>query len=265
MHPLRIANVGSSFAAGPGLPPYSDRAAGRSARNAASLVAHELRASLHDVSVGGATMENLVSREQRVRGHTYAPQLHTLRERSRGALDLVMITVGGNDLGYIGHALLASLAYRLGRRRFLATLAERARPTATPVEASQRDCLTEKLVRVVDQVRSIAPGARIMLVGYLTIVPPDSEDGVGFDARDARWLRRTANILDDTFARAARQTGAEFVDMGAKSAEHGVGTTLPWIRDAPEGLRLRDIGAAFHPNTKGMQSIADAVVQQWQH
>lgn len=263
MSTLHLANAGSSFAAGPGLPPYSDRRAGRSLRNAASLAASELGAHLYDVSVGGATAENLVSKEQRVRGRLYPPQLSALMEQSQGALDLVTVTVGGNDVGYIGHAILASLAYRNRRNPVLSTLTRRARPSTEPVSGEQRDRLTIGLIDIIEGIRVAAPSARILLVGYLTLVPPGAEDGVGFHPEDAHWLRRTGDLLDDSFARAAAATGAEFVDMGERSAEHGAGSPRPWIRDAPHGLRLRDVGAAFHPNEEGTRAIADAVIDQW--
>ncbi|WP_041289427.1 hypothetical protein [Kribbella flavida] len=60
----RYVALGSSFAAGPGIAPEIDKAAGRSQRNYAHLVAERLELDLIDVTYSGATTAHLLSERQ---------------------------------------------------------------------------------------------------------------------------------------------------------------------------------------------------------
>ncbi len=97
---LRMVALGSSFAAGPGIEPVVDRAAGRSGRNYAHLVATRLGASLVDATVSGATTETVLRARQRVGLRTFPPQIELVTADA----DLVTVTAGGNDLGYLGES-----------------------------------------------------------------------------------------------------------------------------------------------------------------
>jgi hypothetical protein len=89
--------LGSSFAAGPGLEPVVDRAAMRSGRNYAHLVADRLGATLTDATVSGATTATILDEPHRVRRRVFPPQIESVH----GVTELVTVTVGGNDLGYL--------------------------------------------------------------------------------------------------------------------------------------------------------------------
>ncbi len=98
--------MGSSFAAGPGLPPRapgSPRRAGRSARNYAHLVASALGLDLHDVTYSGATTGDIL-------GPSAAGQPAQL-DAVTPATRLVTITAGGNDVGFVPRLTLASLPW----------------------------------------------------------------------------------------------------------------------------------------------------------
>ena len=56
--------LGSSFAAGPGVDPIVVPACGRSARNYPALVAERLGYDLVDVTSGGATVDDVLTRPQ---------------------------------------------------------------------------------------------------------------------------------------------------------------------------------------------------------
>jgi hypothetical protein len=62
---LRIASLGSSFAAGPEIPPQIEPlAAMRSGQNYPHLLAQRLNAELTDLSVSGATLLNITVEPQ---------------------------------------------------------------------------------------------------------------------------------------------------------------------------------------------------------
>ncbi|OZC95446.1 hypothetical protein CH275_27110 [Rhodococcus sp. 06-235-1A] len=105
--------LGSSFAAGPGIEPVVDDKAMRSGRNYAHLVAEDLGAALPDATVSGATTATILDKKQRVSTTRFAPQIDAVRTST----DLVTITAGGNDLGYLGALLGCAAANRVAHRR----------------------------------------------------------------------------------------------------------------------------------------------------
>ncbi|KAF3389558.1 hypothetical protein F1880_003458 [Penicillium rolfsii] len=101
---LRIASLGSSFAAGPGVPPQIEpRAARRSGQNYPHLLAQQLNAELADLTVSGATLLNITVDPQTApfSKETFPVQISNLPEDA----DIVTITAGGNDINYIGGML----------------------------------------------------------------------------------------------------------------------------------------------------------------
>ena len=84
----------------------------RSGRNYAHLVAVRLGASLVDATVSGATTATILDQPQRVTRRVFAPQIASVH----AATDLVTVTAGGNDLGYLGGVLLTALLGQLGRQ-----------------------------------------------------------------------------------------------------------------------------------------------------
>jgi lysophospholipase L1-like esterase len=104
----RYVAIGSSFAAGPGLPSRvrgSPRRAGRSTGNYAHLVARELGLNLDDVTFSGATTSDLLGPSA---SGTVA-QLDAVTPET----SLVTITAGGNDVGFVPRLTLASLPWPL--------------------------------------------------------------------------------------------------------------------------------------------------------
>lgn len=251
---MRLAALGSSFAAGPGIAPVVDRAAGRSGRNYAHLVAQGLGATLVDASVSGATTATMLTTPQRVGLRRFAPQVESVDPD----VDVVTITAGGNDLGYLGSVMGTALAHRLARRHLTRPVARRlrtrVRPPATDDDVTQ---VTAGLVRVVEEVARRAPRARVLLVGYLTIVGPT--DGM-FTAAEAAGFRTTAAQLDTAFGAAAAASVAEHVSVAALSADHGVDSAQPWVRGLDLGLPLSRLTSSFHPDAAGMRAVADAVL-----
>lgn len=100
-----IAALGSSYAAGPGIPPIEDVAAMRSGANYAHLLAQRLGARLTDLTVSGATTETILDAPQTAwNGLRIPPQIGGLPADA----ELVTLTAGGNDLGFIGAAMAAA-------------------------------------------------------------------------------------------------------------------------------------------------------------
>jgi lysophospholipase L1-like esterase len=239
--------LGSSFAAGPGIRPIEHRRAGRSARNYAHQVADALSLHLVDVTCSGATTANVLTERQR----RLPPQIDGVTADAK----LVTITVGGNDIGYIGGLVRGSVVNAvLDRLRFLPDRWRGSVRYEAPTD--QCDTLVESLVMLVRAVRSRAPGARILLVDYLTVLGPDAhrcrELPLGDDA--VRQVRTTADRLAAAFRTAAQRSGAHLVPASAASVDHGVGSADPWV----SGFHGKP---PYHPTLAGMTAVADLILR----
>ncbi len=252
---LKIVALGSSFAAGPRIEPVENRAAGRSARNYPHLVAEALGAQLTDATVSGATTETILRTPQRAFGTRFPPQIEAVDADT----DIVTVTAGGNDLGYLGGIMGTSLGRSLSRhvltRRFgRRLLAQDRRPTAEMIASA-----TSGLVEICAEVRRRSPEARVILVGYLPIFDPEPNPAVTarFSPDEIDVFREVAQQLADVYAEAARRSGAEIVPAASLEAGHGVGSATPWVND----VQPFPGAGSFHPNAAGMQALADAVLE----
>lgn len=255
-----LVSLGSSFASGPGIEPIADKAAGRSAQNYPSLLASSLGAQLTDRTASGAKLANIVDRPQRFGLKKLAPQLlHIPREA-----DLVTITAGGNDLGYIGSMIRIALASRLQSNFWGKPAAALLRPNSLPaVTKDQRSAVVKGLMRVFEAVRRQMPAARIVLVDYLTVLDARSINPVDapFTQAELAALSGLAHTLSDVFQEVSRQSGVDFISLRSISADHVVGSPEPWVRGMPNGLRSIASRPPFHPNVAGMRAVAAQIHQ----
>ncbi|MFW0793373.1 SGNH/GDSL hydrolase family protein [Gordonia sp. CPCC 205515] len=251
-----VAALGSSFASGPGIEPVADKAASRSARNYPHLIAQRLGADLTDLTVAGATTDTILHHPQRILLQRFPPQLSGLPTDA----DLVTVTAGGNDLGYIG--TMIALAYRhwLIRRRFSWPIGKFLARNGVPTPgAAALEQAATNLVAIVDAVRRHAPDARVVLVDYFTVLDADTPTSTEapFTPAERKAFRALARALDAVFVNAAQRSGAELVTVSRLSTAHGLGSTEPWIR----GFDPRHPGWSFHPTFDGMSAVADAVIE----
>ncbi len=248
---MRYVALGSSMAAGPGIPPRapdSPRLAMRSARNYPHLVADELGLDLVDVTYSGATTAHVLREEQ----NGAPPQVTALR----GDEELVTITIGGNDVWYVPGLYAAScprplrLVPVVGRGLRSAVDREQRDRSLVEVAASLRDVGTT--------VRAACPEARVLFVDYLTLLPPAGTRAFPLRADDVDVFRHVAQQLERITAEAAAETGCELVRAAAASRDHHAWSRDPWTVAATLPLPGRPL--AYHPNAWGMRQVADLVV-----
>jgi lysophospholipase L1-like esterase len=239
-----------------------DPGAARSGRNYAHQLARRLGLDLIDATVSGATTTNILSEPQTTPVDTKPPQLDSLPADA----DLVTVTAGGNDVGYIGAVIqrwFGAVARREGR--FAAWSAEQAELAPDPAAAlALLPVVQERLVEVVRAVRARAPAARVVLVDYLTVLGPDLErvPDLPLQAAEVSALRRLGHGLAAATGAAARESGAELVAASRASLGHGVGSALPWVTADATGDALRAEPVPFHPNLAGMTAVADLLAAQ---
>lgn len=161
---FHITALGSSFAAGPGIEPLEDPTAGRSSRNYAHQLASKLNADLTDLTVSGATLLNILNERQYLGRQAFDAQLDHLPKDS----DIITLTCGGNDIGYIGCLTQDSLMSYLGGG------GQDSQSQALTAPFLDLHQLTSRLLEVLDKVHSLAPNARVFLVEYLTLIGDDT-------------------------------------------------------------------------------------------
>ncbi|KAK5636545.1 hypothetical protein RRF57_012257 [Xylaria bambusicola] len=255
--PLRIASLGSSFAAGPTLQPVEDDSAGRSAANYAHIVASRVGGRLTDLSVCGATLLHLLDTPQYAGGRRFAPQIEDLPSDS----DVVLVLGGGNDIGYIGGIFQDTLS-----RSLLGNLLLYLRGTDPGHDAAAMlqldvDGLAERYATVLDAIHAKAPEAYVLVVEYQAVLGPDTRAGedVVFDADRIAHHREVAGRLLEATRKAAlgREEWCSTVNVADRSEAHAIGAEDPWINDFT--WKLFREGGAYHPKREGMYAIADLV------
>jgi lysophospholipase L1-like esterase len=244
----RYVAMGSSFAAGPGTGPRSPgspRNARRCDANYAHLLADRAGLALTDASWSGETAAQLLAG-----GHGRPPQVEALTRDTR----LVTLTCGGNDVGYMAGLMLGSLPATL---RSLPAVRRRTDALLAATDA-RFDRLPGTFDRLLAEVRRRAPEATVVLVDYLTLLPPEE----GPSARPlppeiADWGRRTAQRLAAETAAAASRAGCLLVTASAVSRDHHAWSEEPWSHR----LRLGRRAIPYHPNADGMRAVADLLQQ----
>jgi lysophospholipase L1-like esterase len=249
----RYVALGSSMAAGPGIRPPADGApfrAGRSARNYPHVAAEKLGFDLVDVTYSGATTANVLTDPQ----HGAPPQVDALD----GSEDLVTVTIGGNDVGYV------QLLFAAGLPRLARSLPLLGRRLRGQLEPTARDkalvAVAESLKEVGRTLRQRSPRAKVLFVDYLTLLPPAGAPAPALSDLDVALGRRVADTLERITGEAAADTGCEWVRVAHASREHHAWSEDPWTMKL--GLPMPGRPAPLHPNADGMRAVADLVVAQ---
>jgi lysophospholipase L1-like esterase len=252
----RYVALGSSFAAGPGVTRSADTPPNRCTRstdNYARQVSRRLSLVLVDVSCGGATTQHILTGWNEL-----PPQIDAITANTR----LVTITIGGNDVGYIG-GLFASSCANVPDAALCKGFAAR-RGTATlppePDDAAWRE-VEARMDAIIAAIRQRAPDARIVFVDYLTLLPKGKLCGdTPLSKASAKLARAKADRLVAVTARSARRGGATMLRASKLSVRHHACAQSAWVNGFPiDGASAGMVG--YHPNLAGMTAIADALLR----
>lgn len=272
---MHIVALGSSFAAGPSIPPQTHAAARRSSNNYASLLSRSIPGSkLTDLSASGATLLNVLNEPQETLLATLPPQLDGLPTDA----DIVTLTAGGNDLGYsagmIGDAakltvddkeLLGMMLEGMGLKKGAADPSSNSNGgAATGVSKSE---VAARFIAVIDAIKTRAPRAKIFLVEYISIFGPDTvlADDQPLGEERVAFYRGLAGDLKEGYTAAAearKDVGVQVVGVADLSEkEHALGSREPWVTGfTVEGLMGG--GAPFHPNAEGHRGVAEVLKER---
>lgn len=253
--------MGSSFAAGPGVTVSADSPATRCTRsqdNYAHQLARLRQLDLVDVSCGGATTAHLLGPWQEL-----PPQLDALTPDTA----LVTITIGGNDVSYVGYLFVESckgaedrpdLAKALAVCKAMAGRQPSGPAPSAPTEAAWTK-LAADMERIAVEVRRRAPNARLIFVDYVTLLPSGAPCAqVPLTVQAMATAQATAARLARLTAAVAKRSGADVLRASALSQGHDACAAQPWSNGfvARPGV---DPFAPYHPNLAGMTGIATAL------
>ncbi len=239
------------MASGPGIMPRaagSPRLAGRSVRNYPHQVAARKGYRLVDVTYSGATTAHILTDSQ----NSVPPQIEALD----GTEELVTITIGGNDVGYVPFLMAACLPRILSG---LPVVGAALRELLDPASRDAALAIVGGSLRAVgEQVRNRAPHARVIFIDYPTLLPPPGTSAPPYTQAEADIGRRVAAELAAVTADAAQAAGCEIIAASAASSDHHAWSAEPWA--ARPGIPWPWRAVPLHPNADGMTAVADLIV-----
>lgn len=242
--------LGDSYASGAGLELVKDAKCDRTGRSYASLIAGSLKVpNFKDVTCSGATTAEMT----KAQGTINAPQFNALSADT----DLVTLTIGGNDIGFtniITTCVVDGLSNPTGS------------PCKTDFNKSGSDEINTrissaaaKLSTVLKGIHTRAPKARVMVVGYPSLVPDSGKScrpTVPFADGDVPYLRDVNKKLDAALRTQAGNNGAEYVDTYTMTIGKDMcqpDSPTRWIEP------LNTKYAPAHPNWVGQWAMAIAL------
>lgn len=212
--------LGDSYSSGLGTGRYQHARCRRSAL-AYPVLWHETHASsLRFVACTGATVADVAG--------TQASAL-------RAETNLVTLSVGGNDAGFVSVLRTCHLG---GEARCSAAV--------TRAETFVRTVLPARLDALHAEIRRRAPDAMVVVVGYPRLFEPGPCPG-GLSEPNRAAINRGADTLATVLAERAAAAGFTFLDARPRFAGHGVCAADPWLNDL-DPLRLTE---SYHPNARG--------------
>ncbi|HZR44197.1 MAG TPA: GDSL-type esterase/lipase family protein [Ktedonobacteraceae bacterium] len=243
--------LGDSYTSGEGAPPYSGIA---DCVRSVNSYAYQLGTGIPTpvmIACSGAVTDNIDKTVQ----HPILPgtQLQQLQS-SPLSNSLITLTIGGNDVGFANE--LKTCIFGLHSC------------TSRQAVISQKiTALEPRLVQVFQEIRVVAPGADIIVLGYpLLFASPNGAHchnpiiAVGVNGSEMTMIRQLADQMDTVITQAASQAGVVAAASGVEQgfAGHEACTANEQNEWINEITGLTDmVHGSFHPEKPGY--LADAL------
>lgn len=251
--------LGDSYTAGPLIAPQakgSPPICGRSGGNYPSYLASYLGVTtLHDVSCSGAVTADLTSSQSTRMGlqdnasAAIPAQLNALKPST----DLVTLGIGGNDFDLFSGTIAACT---LGNPDASTTKRCGARAASGEPDAlAKARAVRAHVEKAIAGIRQRSPKAKIVVVGYLRLVPDNRTCAtVAIAKGNVSRVNAIEQQLNASLKAAATGSGATFVDAYGLSKGHDICSGAnAWVNGS-QTLLFR--AAAYHPFREGMDAVA---------
>ena len=245
---VTLVALGDSYSSGEGAKPYdsdSDRRGNKCHRGSRAWPRLIGASHTNLIACSGAETKHLSAPKQEQPPDDIGQLVRLGQAVKAGTVDVVTITMGGNDIGFGPKMAQCFFSRCLGNM--------------AAIEADLRQ-LKGDLVQGYKSIVKIARGARLVVVGYPDIVPAPGEGD------ECAWLgetekNRAAQVsekLNATIAQAAAAVDVKFVSVRNALDGRELCTEDSWMRPIGRlfGEARQEMG---HPNARGQQAIADAV------
>jgi len=248
---LNYVAMGDSVAAAPGVPDQAPpQGCHKSTNNYPSVLATRLRPiRFVDATCSGAHTLDVISRQQQTRTGLIDRQLDAVGP----ATDLITITIGANDVGLASDAEACEVK------------SANPKPCTAQFVVGAVDRISAQIAAeapvwatMIDQVRAKAPHARVVLVGYGTLIRP----GGCFPAQpvlahDSDYLQAKLNELDERQRQLAAAKGIDYFDTRPMSTGHDM--CAPAAQRYTEGYAAQAPAVALHPTAFGAAAVGNAL------
>jgi hypothetical protein len=245
--------LGDSYTSGPFILPMTDTfTCARSALNYPSLLAAAIAPSaFRDVSCASATTADFSSPQPGAVSGTNPPQYDAITPDTT----LVSVGIGGNDVGLVG---LAESCINVLPAPLGTSCAAKYTTGGVDVYSPRIQAFAPTYGTVIEHIRSLAPNARILMVGYPTGIKPNGcFPYQPILAPDANYIQAKIDELNSVMKAQALAHGAQYIDIRTPSIGHDA-CQLPGIRWL-EGLVPTSDAFPLHPNQLEMIDTARVI------
>ncbi len=244
---IKYVALGDSFSSGTGAPPY-DLLGGcaRSSNAYPFLFAKSIEAiaptEVESVACAGAKIRHITEPY----GDKGPAQIAALD----GSVDLVTLSIGGNDVGWTEAVIGCSI---------LEDCEEFANQDGTDIMSDRIKSIEPALTDAYNAVKAAAPNATIVVFGYAEFAPltedaaTECPAAAGWTRKEMDWVAREMAEINSVVKRAAAAAGVRYVEVGSADQGHELCTEDPYHNGY---TLLPDPGSSFHPNAKGYQAMA---------
>jgi lysophospholipase L1-like esterase len=255
-----LVALGDSYSSGEGAPPFepaSHRGRNHCHRSTGAWpirLAHASGMRARSVACSGAKVEDLLESDARRKNpETRLGQVAQLAQLAALRPSTVTLTIGGNDVGF---AKVLRDCVDLGDCRAA------YRPEGADRLDGRIAALEAQLPQVYSAVRSAAPGARLVVLGYPRIFPREPSSSrcaamLGLSAGEMRYLNQKADLLNEAIRRAALSVRATFVDVFDVLEGH---EARCGDKDWMNRIEAPRVAYSFHPTRAGQGAIARAAI-----
>jgi lysophospholipase L1-like esterase len=221
---INYVALGDSYSSGVGAGSYLDSSGcKRSAKAYPERYAGASGASLSFQACSGAKTSDVLNSQ--------VGALHS-------STDLVSITVGGNDAGFSSVMEDCILGGESGCKRAV-TIAENYVATTLP----------GLLDRVYSTIKSKAPNAEVVVLGYPHLYKIGGSCALGLSDTSRSYLNGGADALDTVIEKEATNAGFTFADVRSVFTGHEICSSSAWLHSV-----TYPVDESYHPTATGQAS-----------